>query len=299
MNAMSLKNFEFEGQGVRSLVQDDEPWFVLSDICRVLEIRNVGDAAGRLDDDEKNNIVNPDVNIRRGNPNITIINESGLYSLILTSRKAAAKRFKKWVTSEVLPALRRTGVYVIDGQEEALPSIIDAKVFGMQVAKVNAAARLISVANAIYGPEAARALWESELSLPKVAHKTIYGITAAPDDDPEGCFKRILKAQCAGDKRIADILQIAIHDSAAAQILPTYGMKADPHRYKGNLAIASAHPFLEDVFAYSQWSGGWQYALMQLDGAKPARISLAEGSSLIPVVLIPRRTVLACLTTCR
>jgi len=104
--------FEFEKHSVRVLEKaGGEVWFVLSDVCRVLEITNVGNAAARLDTDEKSNIRNPDVTSAGGNPNITIINESGLYSLVLTSRKAAAKRFKKWVTGEVLPAIRKTGRY--------------------------------------------------------------------------------------------------------------------------------------------------------------------------------------------
>lgn len=298
MNAMSLKNFEFEGQGVRSLVQDDEPWFVLSDICRVLEITNARNAAARLDEDEKMTVRNTDGHSgqRGGAQFLTIINESGLYSVVLTSRKAAAKRFKKWVTSEVLPALRRTGVYVMDGQDEALPSIIDTKVFGMQVAKVNAAARLISVANAIYGPEAARALWESELALPKVAHKTIYGLTTIADDDPAGCFKHILRFACGDGKRVGDVIRLALHDAATAQTLHQYGLMTDPHQHKGNLAIASIHPFLNELFAQTQWAGGWQVALMQLDGAKAARLRFGTGSKVLPFVLIPRRTVLAYLT---
>jgi len=104
--------FEFEKHSVRVLENaGGEVWFVLSDVCRILEITNVGNAAARLDTDEKSNIRNPDVTSAGGNPNITIINESGLYSLVLTSRKAAAKRFKKWVTAEVLPSIRKTGQY--------------------------------------------------------------------------------------------------------------------------------------------------------------------------------------------
>lgn len=108
----ALKVFEYENRRpFRILDRNGEPWFVLSDVCHELEISNVGNASARLDDDEKDNIRNPDVNGSRGNPNLTIINESGLYSLILSSRKPEAKRFKKWVTSEVLPSIRRTGRY--------------------------------------------------------------------------------------------------------------------------------------------------------------------------------------------
>lgn len=113
-----LISFDFEGAAVRVIEVDGDPWFILADVCRVLDISNVGNASARLDDDEKDNIRNPDVNRERGNPNITIINESGLYSLILTSRKPSTKRFKKWVTSDVLPSIRKTGGYMIAAPEE-------------------------------------------------------------------------------------------------------------------------------------------------------------------------------------
>lgn len=108
----ALKVFEYEDRRpFRIIDQNGEPWFVLADVCRELEIANVGNAAARLDRDEKGNIRNPDATSAGGNPNLTVINESGLYSLILTSRKAEAKRFKKWITSEVLPSIRKTGRY--------------------------------------------------------------------------------------------------------------------------------------------------------------------------------------------
>jgi prophage antirepressor-like protein len=76
---------------------------------RVLEIKNISDAADRLDDDEKSGVA---INDPHGRPqNTTVISESGLYSLVLTSRKPEAKRFKKWVTADVLPTIRKTGSY--------------------------------------------------------------------------------------------------------------------------------------------------------------------------------------------
>ncbi len=126
MNA--IQHFDFEGASVRTHMKGDEPWFVLSDVCRVLEITNVGNAAARLDDDEKGDIRSVDAIGR--DQQMIIVNESGLYSLILTSRKAAAKRFKKWVTSEVLPTLRRTGVYIMSPDDEDLPALADARCSG-------------------------------------------------------------------------------------------------------------------------------------------------------------------------
>lgn len=93
----------------RVIDRDGEPWFILSEVCRKLEIVNPRDAASRLDDDEKDAVGIADAIGREQKS--TIINESGLYSLILSSRKEAAKKFKKWVTGEVLPAIRKTGGY--------------------------------------------------------------------------------------------------------------------------------------------------------------------------------------------
>lgn len=127
----NLIPFEFESQAVRVIDRDGEPWFALADVCRVLDIANVGNASARLDDDEKGNIHNPDATPAGGNPNITIINESGLYSLVLTSRKPAAKRFKKWVTADVLPTIRKTGAYGTPAAESppiapAIPTTAEA-----------------------------------------------------------------------------------------------------------------------------------------------------------------------------
>lgn len=106
----ALQVFQYENQRpFRIIDRNGEPWFVLADVCRELEIANVGDAATRLDADEKDNIGITDA-IGRLRPTI-VINESGLYSLILTSRKEGARRLKKWVTSEVLPSIRKTGRY--------------------------------------------------------------------------------------------------------------------------------------------------------------------------------------------
>lgn len=93
----------------RVIDRDGEPWFVLNEVCKKLGIANPSDAARRLDFDEKSALGITDPHGRT--QQTTIINESGLYSLILTSRKPEAKRFKKWITSEVLPSIRKTGSY--------------------------------------------------------------------------------------------------------------------------------------------------------------------------------------------
>lgn len=108
--SVATKSFNFDSFAVRAINRNGDIWFVAADVCAALEIQNVTQALQSLDDDEYSmfNIGKSE----RGNPNVNIINESGLYALILRSRKPEAKRFRKWVTSEVLPAIRKTGAYV-------------------------------------------------------------------------------------------------------------------------------------------------------------------------------------------
>lgn len=100
--------FNFESNTVRSTIIDGEPWFVASDVCRALTIADASMAVARLDEDEKGTNT---VGTLGGSQEMIVISESGLYSLTLTSRKEEAKRFKKWLTSEVLPSIRKTGKY--------------------------------------------------------------------------------------------------------------------------------------------------------------------------------------------
>lgn len=121
----SLTQFTFHNEyNVRIIDLNGELWFVASDVASALDYRMASDMTRFLDDDEKGthnmstlggsqemNTTHNVRSIQRGNPNVVIINESGLYSAILKSRKPEAKKFKKWVTSEVLPSIRKTGKY--------------------------------------------------------------------------------------------------------------------------------------------------------------------------------------------
>jgi len=105
-----LKLFEdADHDQFRVVDRDGEPWFVLTEVCRKLGLANPPDVSSRLDDDEKDAIGISDAIGRV--QKMTIINESGLYSAILRSNKPEAKAFKKWITSEVLPSIRKTGGY--------------------------------------------------------------------------------------------------------------------------------------------------------------------------------------------
>lgn len=103
-----LVPFHFEAHEVRVFDRSGQPWFVLADVCRVLGMHNPRNVAARLDADEKG-VCNVDT--LGGSQKMTIINESGLWATVMTSRKPAARRFRKWVTAEVIPAIRQTGHY--------------------------------------------------------------------------------------------------------------------------------------------------------------------------------------------
>lgn len=103
--------FEYGEHQIRTVVIDDSPWFVAGDLARVLGYSSTAAATRTLDEDEKGVHI---LHTLGGDQGVTIINEPGLYSLILGSRKAEAREFKRWVTHDVLPTIRRTGRYGSD-----------------------------------------------------------------------------------------------------------------------------------------------------------------------------------------
>jgi len=108
-NASRLRGLE-----VRVIQIDDQPWFVARDVCVVLDIRNVPDAMTRLDDDQYQQVAAAIVSTdARPQDRINVVSESGLYSLIMGSRKPVTRPFRRWVTDEVLPAIRKTGTYAV------------------------------------------------------------------------------------------------------------------------------------------------------------------------------------------
>lgn len=124
-----LKQFNFENNQVRTLLINDEPWFVGKDVAEILGYSNPRDALSKhVDSEDKNSVAIHDGN--KGNPNLTIINESGVYALVFSSKLQSAKKFKHWVTSEVLLTLRKTGSYAtpqLTGEELMAKALIEAK----------------------------------------------------------------------------------------------------------------------------------------------------------------------------
>lgn len=173
MNELQIfKNVKF-GE-IRVIVRENEPWFIASDACRILDIANPSDALKRLDDDERARF-----NLGRQGE-VNIVNEPGLYSLVLGSRKPEAKEFKRWLTHEVIPTIRKTGTYSINSAPKEDAQLARAKAMLLN-AKTRAANTWLKIAATVNIPEykqiastyAANTLADREvLALPQVERKT-------------------------------------------------------------------------------------------------------------------------------
>jgi BRO family, N-terminal domain len=118
---------------VRTVIKDGEAWFVAKDVCDILDIGDPSKAVDRLDEDETGTT---SIRTTSGPRELLTVNESGLYGLIFTSRKPEAKRFRKWVTSEVLPAIRQTGRYCGYSANDPDPVVVWAKLLGVRPSDV-------------------------------------------------------------------------------------------------------------------------------------------------------------------
>lgn len=112
----NLQLFQFESRQVRVIDKEGEPWFVAKDLCTILGISKYRDAISRLDEDERESFK---LDTPGGKQDMAVVSESGMYALVLSSRKPEAKAFRKWITNEVLPAIRKTGSYSLAPKSEA------------------------------------------------------------------------------------------------------------------------------------------------------------------------------------
>ena len=158
-----IQSYNFNGAALRTLTDENgEPWFVAKDVCDILEISNPSDALKRLDDDERSRF-----NLgRQGETNI--VNEAGLYVLVLGSRKPEAHEFKRWVTHEVLPQIRKTGGYIptTDADDDmtilAKPVMIGQRTMEQQQRKIAAQQTRIDELQ----PKAS--MWDNFVDIPDV-----------------------------------------------------------------------------------------------------------------------------------
>lgn len=124
-----IQSFNFNNATMRTLTDTaGDPWFVAKDVCDILSLKNSRKATAELDPDEKNTVTISDG--IPGNPNKTIISEPGLYKLIMRTRKPEAKEFQRWVTHEVLPSIRKHGIYAT---ETTIDQILSNPDFGIRL----------------------------------------------------------------------------------------------------------------------------------------------------------------------
>jgi prophage antirepressor-like protein len=277
MDHSNIIPFAFEDNLVRIVMRDGEPWFVATDVCRVLGLSYVTKTLERLDDDEKglNTIQTPG-----GEQQANIVSESGLYALIFTSRKAEARAFRKWVTAEVLPAIRKTGGY------DALEALAAAQPRGATadwpVAELNANVAMVREARSLFGVAAARQLWEMT-GLPTC-------VTASHPDqyaEAEGleALERILDA-AHNDRLIRDWLAEAIEgDQAARRSLAPIGVVVNDR--DDGVVFACSTSFLNSLF---KGHARHYLALRMISGAR-ARVRAYFGPVQGRGVLIPMDTV--------
>lgn len=264
--------FDFEEQAVRVILRDGEPWFVAADVCRVLDIANRHDAVSRLDEDERDAVGSTDTVGRE--QQMTIISESGLYALIFTSRKEAAKRFRKWVTSEVLPALRRAGRYEMPQAETPEP---EDTVGALPLRQAELWLQMVREARLSRGPRAAVSIWARSPLPPLDA-----GQGARDAAEGRACLAHLLAFDGAGAPVADLIIEARAGALDAAQGLSVLGLRL----IEAGLFVANRGA--ADPFAGTRWGGGLhRNALMGLDNVRPDTTSRTLAGIVSRGVVIP------------
>ena len=267
-----IQVFDFEDNAVRVIEKDGEPWFVAADVARVLDIQNVRQNLNDLDDDEKGvyNTYTPG-----GPQEMRVINESGLYNLIFRSRKPEAKKFRKWVTAEVLPSIRKTGMYVapevdvksadeVRGRDDFAD--LPDRTFQQWI-------NLVRETRLLFGRDAARRVWEQS-PLPSVG-------------TDEGVYCCDVPEFTAEDGRAClDIIVSACFDGTAVR----HGSGVRPYMLRGRkyLFVAMSHPFIRRLFDGGKFSAGRHIkALLALPECVRPRAAVRVGSWQGRGVLVP------------
>jgi hypothetical protein len=155
----ALVSYQFEEDPVRVVMIAGDPWFVASDLAKALGYRDAGNMVRNLHEDERGTHI---VSTPSSPQEMSIVSESGMYAAIFKSRKEEAERFRKWVTAEVLPELRRTGRYVMHDMDP--PPMVSAD---LDPPRLLAGVSVVREARRLFGPQAARNLWV-QVGLPPV-----------------------------------------------------------------------------------------------------------------------------------
>jgi prophage antirepressor-like protein len=229
--------FDFEEQAVRVMMRDGEPWFVAADVCRVLELSNPTMAVKALDEDEVTLS-----EIEGSHRPTNLVSESGLYALVIRSDKPAAKRFRKWITAEVLPTIRRTGSYELTPP----PPEAGPMRFGTTMSERDWLA-FIREARLLGGVKAGRRMWAMSPFPP--LHTGTHRLAAVDLTAATDCLA------CLRDRAPAPLVPETAQDREAQAALAQAGLRIVP----GGVFIANTLPA---VFAGTQWAAGLHRPLL-------------------------------------
>lgn len=256
-----IQVFDFEDNAVRVVDIDGEPWFVAADVCRVLDIKNPSDTINkRLDSDERGIEI---IYTPSGDQEMLVVNESGLYNLIFRSTKPEAKKFRKWVTAEVLPSIRKTGAYVAPAARDD-----DCASGALEDGTLTQWVGIVREARLLFGKAAARAVW-AQTPLPKIdIAETIAAFDASA---AENAVREILSTPFKGGT-IGDF----VRDRAEF----------------GEMQASGVRPFFLDGKKYYAVGNGFfgdktRAVLLSMPQARRYPVSVRFGAVAVRAVLIP------------
>lgn len=213
----AITPFEYNHNPVR-IIQGEggEPWFVAKDVCDVLGIKNSRHAVAKLDDDEKGVVQNDTLG---GAQEMTTISESGLYALIIRSDKPEAKKFRKWITAEVLPSIRKTGSYTTGQTGPARPATL---------APVATSLRQAESMAKIFGLEGSQALLSADRAVNAfhgISPMALLEVSYLTNEDQE---RHLIPSDIAKELGLSSAKR-------ANQLLKEAGLQTDVRNHKGKL----------------------------------------------------------------
>lgn len=301
MNA--IVNFDFEGHGIRTVMREQMPWFVAADICRALGIANPSDAVKRLDDDEKDTLDLTEgmgsravVEVDARAQSIIIVSEAGLYTIVLRSRDAVtpgsvAHRFRKWVTAEVLPALRKDGTYTLapahDVTPPRRPRISRRRmVAGMPSRDLRDACELVRTATSLAGRDGGIEAWLEHSGLPRL--KAFERLIEHGGRWNGPAALRHLFGLPIGGGPLGELICAAVDDKAKRRDIEEYGVRILDLTEGTAMMVADDHPFLREGFADTDICYAWNDYLRKLPGACRAKKPMMIDERMRRGVLLPK-----------
>lgn len=257
----SIQNFAFEEHLVRVIDVDGAPWFAGKDVCAALEIRDHKQALETLDDDERGGYtVPPPSGISGrggGEQSMIVVSEPGVYRLVFRSRKPEAERFKRWLAHEVLPSIRKTGVFDARGASATGTPLVEIDI---QHAPLAAKVSMLHWITKVRGREAAVAYLDF-LGLPAIP-------APAPDTEPQKCLLHLLDAKLDDGGTISELLRAGLAGVVEAEpILREHGIRLG----EGSFYVANTHPFILRLYRPTRWRQHYRF-LRRLDGAAEAKV---------------------------